>query len=82
MFKGIVNYVKEDDFSIKIWNNKINIVNFKDIVILEDTKVVILSPDGKVVIRGNNLSINKLLDNELLITGIIISIELGDYYVQ
>ncbi len=78
MLDNLINYVKNKEFSINIWKNKINIVNFKEIIILEDEKIVIMSPDSKIVIRGSNLSINKLLDNEMLITGKFYSIELGE----
>lgn len=78
MLKNIVSYVRNNEFYINIWKNKINIVNFKEIVIMEEEKVVIMSDDGKIVIRGKDLSINKLLDNELLITGKFNSIELGE----
>ena len=78
MLRNIASYVRNEEFYINIWQDKINIVNFKEIVILEDNKIVILSPNGKVIIKGSNLSINKLLDRELLITGKFNSIELGD----
>ncbi len=78
MLKNIVQYVKNDDFYINIWKNKINIVNFKEIVVLEENKIVILSPYNKVIIKGSNLSINKLLDSEILITGTFTLIEFGE----
>ena len=78
MLKNIVNYVRNNEFYINIWKNKINIVNFKEIVIMEDEKIVIMADVGKVIIRGRNLSINKLLENELLIMGVFCSIELGE----
>ena len=78
VLKNIVNYVRNNEFYINIWKNKINIVNFKEIIILEDEKIVIKSDESKIIIRGRNLSINKLLDNELLITGKFNSIELGE----
>lgn len=78
MLKNIVQYVKNDDFYINIWKNKINIVNFKEIVILEENKIVIMSPSNKIIIKGSNLSINKLLEDELLITGIFTLIEFGE----
>ncbi len=78
MLKNIIRYVKNDDFYINIWKNRINIVNFKEIVVLEENKIVILSPYNKVIIKGSNLSINKLLDSEILITGIFTLIEFGE----
>lgn len=78
MLKNIVNYVRNNEFYINIWKNKINIVNFKEIVIMEEDKIVIMTDLGKVIIRGRDLSINKLLENELLIMGVFSLIELGE----
>lgn len=78
MLKNIIRYVKNDDFYINIWKNRINIVNFKEIVVLEENKIVILSPYNKVIIKGSNLSINNILDSEILITGIFTLIEFGE----
>lgn len=78
MLRELTNYVKEQEFFINIWKNKINIVNFKKIVILEEEKIVVMSPDNKIVIKGKKISINKLLDDEILITGNFYSIELGE----
>lgn len=78
MLKNIVNYVRNNEFYINIWKNKINVVNFKEIIIMEEDKIVIMADLGKVIIRGQNLSINKLLDNEILIMGVFSLIELGE----
>ena len=45
---------------------------------MEDNKIVLSSNYNKITIKGNNLTINKLLDNELLIMGEFSSIELGE----
>ena len=78
MLKNIVNYVRNNEFYINIWKNKINVVNFKEIVIMEEDKIVIMTDLGKVIIRGRDLSINKLLENEILIMGVFSLIELGE----
>lgn len=72
------NFVKRDEFYINIWKDKVNIVNFKEIVILETNKVVIETPNGKITIKGSDISINKLLDSEILLSGKIEKVELGD----
>lgn len=78
---NIMSFIRKNEFYINIWKNKINIVNFDKIVILENNKVVINAPDGKITIKGENLSINKLLEKEILLSGNIFSVELGDYSV-
>lgn len=75
MLKSINKFIKNNDFSINILNNLININNFLDITILESNKIVLEIPNGYLRIFGDNLVIKKLLDNEILITGIINSLE-------
>ena len=78
MLKSLISYVSDYEFSIPICKNKINVVNFKEIIVMEDNKIVLSSNYNKITIKGNNLTINKLLDNELLIMGEFSSIELGE----
>lgn len=78
MLKKMIDYIKDEEFSINITKNKINIINFKQILILEDKKIVIISPYNKIIIKGEKLSINKLLEDEILISGNFNSIELGE----
>lgn len=75
---NIKKFIKRDEFYINIWKNKINIVNFKDIVVLENNKIVLTCPNGKITIKGNNLCINKLLDSEILLSGKIEILSFGD----
>ena len=78
MLKSLISYVRDYEFSITICKNNINVVNFKEIIVMEDNKIVLSSNYNKITIKGNNLTINKLLDNELLIMGEFSSIELGE----
>lgn len=78
MLKSLNKYIKNNEFSINIWSNFININNFTDIIILEDNKVIVTILERKIIINGENICINKLLDNELLLSGKFSSIELGD----
>ena len=77
MFDGITSYIKDDDFRINIYHNKINIVNYEEIISLQGTRVSIKYKEGNIVIKGKNLLVKKLLDKELLLTGNIILIEMG-----
>ena len=78
MLKSINKYIKNNDFSINIWDKHIDINNFKEIVILEENKVVINTYNNRIIIKGNNITINKLLDNEILLSGDFTSIEKGE----
>ena len=76
MIKKIVNYIKNDSLKIIYINNSVNIQNYNKIIEISDTFVRILYNNEIIVIKGNDLKLNKLLDNEILITGIINKIEL------
>ena len=78
MLKSINKYLKNNEFSINILSNFIDINNFLDIIVLEPNKIVLSYTDGFLRIFGNNLTIKKLLDNEIVINGIIKSIEFGE----
>ena len=75
MFNYISNYINDKEFRFTVYDNKIHIINFNKIITLEDNYISILSSSKKINIKGLNLVLVKLLDNELLIKGTITSIE-------
>lgn len=68
--------IKNDEYIINILNNKINIINYKEILSINNLKIKILLKDKKVFINGKDLTLKKIENNELLIVGIISNIEL------
>ena len=76
MIGKIVNYVKDNKLKIKYCDNSINVDNYDKILELKDDLITITKNNKLVLIRGNNLKLTKLLDNEVLITGTIKKIEL------
>lgn len=78
MLKSINKYIKNNEFSINILKDFIDINNFIDIIVLESNKIVLEIPFGYLRIFGNNLTIKKLLDKEMVINGEIKSIEFGE----
>ncbi len=75
MLKSINKIIKNNIFSINIIENTIDINNFIDITILESNKIVLEIPNGYLRIYGNNLTVSKLLDKEVMINGSITSLE-------
>ncbi len=75
MSNFISNYINDKEFRFTVYDNKIHIINFNKIITLEDNYISILSSSKKINIKGLNLVLVKLLDNELLIKGTITSIE-------
>ncbi len=76
MIKKIIDYVKDEKLKIIYYDNSINIVNYDNILEIKDTEITIIKNKKVIIIKGNDLKLNKLLDREVLITGIINKIEL------
>ena len=75
MFNCISNYINDKEFRFTVYEDKIHIINFNRIITLEDNLISLLSNNKKINIKGLNLVLVKLLDNELLIKGNITNIE-------
>ena len=75
MIDSIRDYIKDTDFRFTVYKDKKDIVNYKKIISLEDEKILFLGGNQKITIRGKNLTLNKLLDDEILIVGKILKIE-------
>lgn len=78
MLKKITNYILDQEFKINYSLNKLNIVNYLSIVLIESNEIIFKYSNGTLKVKGKDLVLVKLLENEVLITGIIKVIELGD----
>lgn len=76
MINKIKEYINDNKFKIKYVDNSINIVNYDNILEVKDNIVSFIKDNKLINIKGSNLKLNKLLDNEVLITGIINKIEM------
>lgn len=75
MFDRLRNYINDESWKINISKNQVDIVNYLDIILLENEKILVKYIDGIISITGNKLSVNKMLDSEILITGNIKCVE-------
>ena len=75
MIRKVIDYIKEDEFEMKIDSKYINIINFIDIPFMEDEKIKINYKEGSILIKGKDLTVLKLLDKEILIKGNFLNIE-------
>ena len=76
MINKIVNYIKDNKFKINYIDNSVNIVNYDKILDIKDEVITIIKENNVILIKGNDLKLSKLLDNEILITGNINKIEM------
>lgn len=75
MLKDLRNYIFEKDFKLTYVKDKLDIVNFGQIDHFTDEKIIIRNSDKTVIVKGENLIISKMLDDEMLISGTIKNIE-------
>lgn len=65
------NYINDKKFSMIYTNGSIDIVNYSEILDFSSSRISIRYNDNKYYIDGNNLVISKMMEEEILITGII-----------
>lgn len=76
LFNNIREYMINNEFVINIYNDKINIINYTSLGAIENTKILVNGPNKNVLITGEKLALKKMLNNEILISGVIKKIEL------
>ncbi len=74
--KDIRNYMLEEKFQINLTPNYVDVINYKDIGTIDNKNITIYHTDGSIKITGNNMTVSKLLNKEILIVGSITNIEL------
>ena len=75
MLNRLRTYISESEFKINILIGRVDIVNYIEIDHFDDTKIMVRYEKGLVTIKGENLTISKLLNDELLILGKIKTVE-------
>ena len=74
--RKVINYIKDVDFKITYINNSVNIVNYDNVIEVRDDIISLKKEDKIINIKGEDLRLNKLLEQEILITGLVKIIEL------
>ena len=71
----IRSYLLESDFKITMTNKNIDVINYERIENVNSNNIVLKYKQGYLDIKGNDLVIKKLLNDEILIIGSINSVE-------
>ena len=74
--KRIKEYLNSNSLELHYRNSMLNVVCYDEILLLTDEKIIISKDKKQIVIKGENLTLLKLLDNEVLIQGVIKVMEL------
>ena len=75
MLDRIKKYIVDDEERVIYFDNKVYIVNFIKILDINYENIMVRGKNKLIIIRGNNLSLRKLLEREVLISGDIKTIE-------
>lgn len=78
MFRNVKDYIIDKEFRFIVYKNKVNIINYNNILSIERERISVSFSDGILVVKGKNLALKKMLDDEVLIYGNIKLVELGD----
>lgn len=75
MIKNVYEYVRDNEFRFTVFSDRIHVINYKRIISLQDDDISFLGDDKKIVVKGKGLTLNKMLDDEVLILGSVTKIE-------
>lgn len=78
MHLKMFDVIHDNKLKIIYYENKLNIINYKRILIFNKNKVSIDTLNKVIVVRGEDLLITKFVNDELLITGKIKEIKMED----
>ena len=71
------SYLSDNEYRIILRNSGVNIVNYDEIINFSSTQISIRIKNKILIFEGNNLVITIMLDDEILITGIITNIRIN-----
>ena len=72
----INNYLNDNEFRVKVFANKIDIINYTSILDFSSTEISVKVNNKIVIVTGDDLVISKMYDDELLIKGKINNIKI------
>ena len=78
MLRNLREYIAPDELKITITMDKVNILNYDRLRDITDKEISFSKNNKKVKVVGKDLKLNKLLDQEVLIIGNIMKVEIDN----
>ena len=75
MIERVSRYLIDKEFKLTLDNHKLHVINYQEIISLNDNEIVLKTIEGKLLIYGDNLTLIKLVEDEVLLSGKIKRIE-------
>ncbi len=69
LYKTMKNFLMDFDYYIDIYEKKIHVFNYIDILKLNDTEIKLLMPSFTLHLTGKSFSVKQLEKREILIEG-------------
>ena len=80
MIRKFLNYIKDDSYLMTLYKEKLYIKDYLSIKEVTSNTIILCLNSVTLTIKGNNLSVKKMLEKDVLITGIITNLILGYEY--
>ena len=74
LFNYLDRYIVDDEFKVIVMENYLNIVNYLEVLDFSSKEISVKYDRGIMIIKGDNLVVSKMMDDELLIRGNVKSI--------
>ncbi len=65
-----------EEFKVVIYINQVYIDHYDEVVLFDENEILLRYQKQYIRIKGQQLTISKLLNNELLVNGKVLSVEL------
>lgn len=75
MLSRVKDYILDQEFRLTLLEHRFFAINFSKILSLEETRVSFLTSYGRVVVKGKDFVLHRLLEEEVLVGGEVDGIE-------
>lgn len=75
MLSKVKDYILDQEFRLTLLEHRVFAINFSKILSLEETRVSFLTSYGRIVVKGRNFVLQRLLESEVLIGGEVEGVE-------
>ena len=76
MLSRVKDYILDQEFRLTLLEGRFLVINFIKILSLEDDRVSFSVAFGRVVVKGEEFTLQRLLDNEVLVGGVVEGVEM------
>ncbi len=71
LYKTMKNFLMDYDYYIDIYDNKIHVFNYIDILKLNDEEIILVMATFTLTLKGNSFAVKRLEKREILIEGVL-----------